>query len=84
MISRIGFLRKIFPQFLKKERKKFFDILLKENCYKMGLTFDIWSSRANDSYICFTGRFVNSVFELKQFVLDTIGFPKLIQLQIFK
>ena len=37
MLPRTGFLRKTFPQFLKKERKKFFDILHKENYYKMGL-----------------------------------------------
>ena len=76
MPSRTTFSRKIIPQMFREERTKLFDLLKLGNYNALSITSDVWTSRAHDVFICFTGHFLNDDFVLKRFVSDTLYFPE--------
>ena len=76
MPNRSTFSRYIIPNNFKEERQKVFDILKNDNYDSPAIISDIWTSRANDAYKCFTCHYLNSEFILRHFVLTTVAFPE--------
>ena len=74
--SRKTITNEIIPQFYEETRKQIKSELGSTSMVSLALTTDGWSSCTNQSYLSYTGHFVDEHFRLKEYCLRVAAFDE--------
>ncbi|RXM31651.1 Zinc finger BED domain-containing protein 1 [Acipenser ruthenus] len=73
---RTSFSASIIPDLFAKQQTRVKQTIHNDSHPALGMASDIWSSRANDSFISLTVHYLTEDFKMKRYLLDTPYFPE--------